>query len=108
MTRPTLPETRAERIALARTTIEQVIEHEDATLTGEHASHAESYPGCWCFTLQAGTFELGCRLNTRIALAMVAAGFGSDTVPAVSYGSPVGNHERTQVGLYYHVPVGAS
>lgn len=94
-----------DRIALARTTIEQVIEHADATLTGDHPSAADVYPGCWCFTLTAGSFELGAALNKQIAAALDAVGFGTDTVPTCTYGSPVGGPGQKHVGLYFHVPV---
>src|SRR5262249_19506561 len=100
--------TRDERIVLARTIIERALEQEDAALTGEHESDPVSYPGCWCFTAQAGSFLAGVRVNGLIAQALVDAGFGSDDEPAVTYGSPIGGPGVPHVGLYYHVPVGAS
>jgi hypothetical protein len=108
MTNSKLPETRYERIALARATIVQTIYYEDATVTGDHASDAGAYPGCWCFTLQAGSFDLGVQVSKAIAVALVAAGFGSKTTPAVTYGFPVGAPDQAHVALYFHVPVGAS
>lgn len=101
MTRPALPATRDERIALARATLAEAIALADATLTGEHESPAE-HPGCSCFTLQAGSFEVGVGITRRIAEALCAAGWSE-----LTHGSPVGNHEVPQVGLYFHVPVGA-
>lgn len=79
MTRPALPATLGERIALARATIEQAIAGHDATLTGDEPSNPDAYTGCWRFTAQAASFEIGVVLNRRIGDALESAGFGSDT-----------------------------
>jgi hypothetical protein len=101
VSRPALPATRDERIALARATIEELLGPDDQ-LEPEH-QRAFDDAGIAVFQVQVPTFADGIALNEEIAEALITgAGF-----PAVTYGSPIGGHDRPECTCYYRVPVGA-
>lgn len=99
MTRPALPATRDERIALARTTIEAFLFGDEQL----HPEHLRDYaaPAVVVFQVQVESFDDGTSLNDDLTEALItAAGF-----PAVTCESPAQRGDGWICS--FRVPVGA-
>lgn len=98
---PALPETRDERIALARSTIERCLGLLDQLEEGHQRDFRDA--GMVVFQVLVPSFHLGVVLNSEVSIALVQrAGF-----ERVEMTSPLRALQGDECRLYFRVPVGA-